>query len=115
MTRLNNVSTLPLVGVIIFVRCNVRLLTPVRTEQYGSRSNLINLIKKITNLPDGVQVEVFYTIASFPAISFPVLEMISNELARVFESSRGVPLGEPGPSLEQGGGWGVTIQAKGKK
>ena len=26
-----------------------------------------------------------------------------------------MPLGEPGPSLEQGGGWGVTTRAKGKK
>jgi hypothetical protein len=60
-------------------------------------------------------VEVFRTIASFPTISLPVLKMTSKELARVFESSRGVPLGELNPFLEQGGGWGVTIRAKGKK
>ena len=72
-------------------------------------------MKKIANLPDGLQVEVFRSIASFPAITLPVLEMTSNELARVFESSRAVPLGEPGPLPEQAGSWGVTTRAKGKK
>ena len=62
-----------------------------------------------------MQVEVFRTIASFSAISLSILEMTSNEVVRVFNSSRSVPLGEPGPSLKQNGGWGVTIQAKGKK
>lgn len=41
--------------------------------------------------------------------------MTGNEFARVFESSRAVPLGEPCPLPEQAGGWGVTTRAKGKK
>ena len=45
---------------------------------------LVNLIRKIANLPDGMQVEVFRTIASLPAISLLVLKMTSNEFARVF-------------------------------
>ena len=73
------------------------------------------LIRNIANLPDGLQVEVFRSISSFPAITLPVLEMTGNELARVFESSRAVPLGEPDPLPEQAGGWGVTTRAKGKK
>ena len=75
---------------------------------------LVNMIRKIINLHDGLQLEVFRTIASFPAISLPVLELTLNELARVFQSNRGVSLGEPDPFLEQGGGWGVTTRAKGK-
>ena len=63
-----------------------------------------NVIKHIANMPNGMQVEVFRTIASFPAITLPVLEMTSNELAGVSENSRGVPLQEPGGILEQGGG-----------
>lgn len=91
-------------------------MVPATSTKNAEMNNvLVNLITKIANLPDGMQVEVFRTIASFPAISLPVLEMTSNEVARVFESSRGVPVGEPGPSLEQGGGWGVTTRAKGKK
>jgi hypothetical protein len=42
------------------------------------------LIRKIVNLPDGLQVQVFRSIGSFPALSMPVLQMIGNELARVF-------------------------------
>ena len=67
-----------------------------------------HVIKEIANMPNDMQVEVFRTIASFPAITLPVLEMTSNELAGVFESSRGVPLQEPGGIEEQGGGDGVT-------
>ena len=78
-------------------------------------SSLGSLIRKIANLPDDLQVEVFRSIASFPAITLPVLEMTGNEFARVFESSRAVPLGEPCPLPEQAGGWGVTTRAKGKK
>ena len=78
-------------------------------------SDVGNLIRKIVNLPDGLQVQVFRSIASFPAISMPVLEMTGNELARVFESSRTTPLGEPDPLPEEGGGWGVTTRAKHKK
>ena len=76
---------------------------------------LVNLIRKLANVPNGMQVKVFHTIISFLAISLPVLEMTSNELTRVFESSRGVPLGEPGPSLVQDGGWGMTTRGKEKK
>ena len=43
-----------------------------------------SLIRKIVNLLDGLQVEVFRSIASFSAISLPVLEMTGNEFARVF-------------------------------
>jgi hypothetical protein len=42
------------------------------------------LIRNIANQLDGLQVKVFRFIASFPAISLPVLEMIGNELAHVF-------------------------------
>jgi hypothetical protein len=56
-------------------------------------SDVGNLIRKIANLPDGLQVQVFRSIGSFPAISMPVLQMTGNELARVFESNRTVPLG----------------------
>jgi hypothetical protein len=66
-----------------------------------------NVIREVANLLNDMQVEVFRTIASFPAITLPVLEMTSNELAGVFESSRGVPLQEPGRIQEQGGGEGV--------
>jgi hypothetical protein len=41
--------------------------------------------------------------------------MTGNELARVFENSRIVPLGEPDSLPEEGDGWGVIIWAKGKK
>jgi hypothetical protein len=51
-------------------------------------SSLGILIRKIANLHDGLQVEVFRSIARFPAITLPVLEMTGNEIARVFESSR---------------------------
>lgn len=67
-----------------------------------------NLIKEVVNLPDGMKVEVFRTIASFPAISLPILKMTSNELAGVSESNRGVSLEEHGPILEEGGGEGVS-------
>ena len=60
-------------------------------------------------------MEVFHSIASFPAITLPVLEMIGNELARVFKSIRAMPLEELGLSPEQAGGWGVTTRAKVKK
>jgi hypothetical protein len=76
---------------------------------------LRNLIKEVANLLDGMQVEVFRTIASFPAISLPILEMILNELVGVFESSRGVPLEEHVPFVEQGGGSGVSTQTRQKK
>jgi hypothetical protein len=56
-------------------------------------SDVENLIRKIVNLPDGLQVQVFRSIGSFPEISMPVLQMTDNELARVFESNRTVPLG----------------------
>jgi hypothetical protein len=61
----------------------------------GEKMNnvLENLIRDVVNMPDGMQVEVFRTITSFPAITLPILEMTSNEFAGVFESSRGVPLG----------------------
>jgi hypothetical protein len=49
-------------------------------------------IRKIANLPDGLQVQVFHSIGSFSAISMPVLQMTGNKLARVFESNRTVPL-----------------------
>jgi hypothetical protein len=47
-------------------------------------SDVGNLIRKTANLPDGLQVQVFRSIGSFPAISMSVLQMTSNELARVF-------------------------------
>jgi hypothetical protein len=47
-------------------------------------SDVGNLIKKIVNLLDDLQVQVFRSIGSFPAISMPVLQMTGNELARVF-------------------------------
>jgi len=53
------------------------------------------MTREIANLPDDMQVELFRTIANFPAITFPILEMTSNHLAGVFESSRGVPLEKP--------------------
>ena len=64
----------------------------------------MKVIRDAANLPDDKQIEVFCTIASFPAILLPVLEMTSNELAGVFESSRGVPLQEPRICPQQGGG-----------
>ena len=42
-----------------------------------------DLKQKIDNLHDGMQVKLFRTIISFPAISLPILEMTSNELAGV--------------------------------
>lgn len=42
------------------------------------------LIRKIVNLPDGLQVEVFRKIVRFPAITLSVLEMTGNKIARVF-------------------------------
>ena len=47
-------------------------------------SSLRILIRKIANLPDGLQVEVFREIARFSAITLPVLEMIGNEIVCVF-------------------------------
>jgi len=41
--------------------------------------------------------------------------LTSNELAGVFESSRGVALGEPVPFVKQGGGSDVSTQIKQKK
>jgi hypothetical protein len=73
------------------------------------------LIKEVANLHDGMQVEVFCTIVSFLAISLPILKMNSNELADVFESSRSVPLREPIPFVEQGGGSGVSTRTRPKK
>jgi hypothetical protein len=71
-------------------------------------SDVRNLIRKIVNLSDGLQVQVFRSIGSFPAISMSVLQMTGNEFARVFESSRTVLLGEPDSLLEEGDGWGMT-------
>jgi hypothetical protein len=73
------------------------------------------LIKEIVNMSDGMQVEVFCIIASFPAISLLILEMILNEFVGVFESSRGLPLGELVPFVEQGGGSGVSTRTRQKK
>lgn len=78
-------------------------------------SSLENLIRKVANLPEHLQVELFREVARFPAITLPVLEMTGNEIASVFESSRKVPLEEPSPLPESGAGWGVTTRAKGKK
>ena len=64
----------------------------------------MKVIRDAANLPDDKQIEVFRTIASFPAILLPVLERTSNELAGVFESSCGVPLQEPRICPQQGGG-----------
>ena len=66
----------------------------------------MKVIRDAANLPDDKQIEVFRTIASFPAILLPVLEMMSNELAGVFESSHGVPLQKPRICPQQGGGDG---------
>lgn len=60
-----------------------------------------NVTKHISNMPNDMQVEVFSTIASFPAITLSVLKMTLNELAIVYESSRGVPLEEPGKTQER--------------
>ena len=57
--------------------------------------NLVVKVIRDVNLPDDKQIEVFHAIASFLEILLPILEMMSNELAGVFESSRGVPLQEP--------------------
>lgn len=65
------------------------------------------MIKEVANLPDGMQMEVFRTIAS--KFLLPILEMTLNELAGVFESNRRVPLEEPGPILEKEDGKGVGI------
>jgi hypothetical protein len=54
-----------------------------------------NVLKVVANMPNDMQVEVFRSISSFPAITLPILEMTSNELAGVFESSRGIPAQEP--------------------
>jgi hypothetical protein len=67
------------------------------------------LIRKIVNLHDGLQVQVFRSIGGFSAISMSILQMTGNELARVFENSRIVPLGEPDSLPEEGDGWGVII------
>lgn len=53
------------------------------------------LIRDVANMPDEKQIEVFRAIACFPAITMPVLEMTSIEIADVVESSRTVPLQEP--------------------
>lgn len=58
--------------------------------------NLVGkVIRDVVNLSDDKQIEVFRTIASFPAITLPVLEMTSIEIADVVESSHNVPLQEP--------------------
>jgi hypothetical protein len=77
----------------------------------GEKMNNVlgNLIRDVINLPDGMQVEVFRTIASLLAITLPILKMTSNKLAGVFESSRGVPLGKPVLDVHQGGGSSVSI------
>lgn len=56
---------------------------------------LARITREIANLPDDLQVELFRTIARFPTITFPILEMTSNELAGFFESSRDIPLRIP--------------------
>jgi hypothetical protein len=53
------------------------------------------VIRDVANMPDGKQIEVFRAIASFPAITLPVLEMTSIEIADVVESSCTLPLQEP--------------------
>lgn len=63
-------------------------------------ANLVGkVIRDIANLSDHAQIEVFRTIASFPAITLPVLEMTSIEIADVVESSHNVPF--EGPSSVQ--------------
>lgn len=53
------------------------------------------VIRDIANLSDHAQIEVFRTIASFPAITLTVLEMTSIEIADVVESSHTLSLGGP--------------------
>ena len=63
------------------------LNNPVRVTSFISAeidNSLGSLIRKIVNLPDGLQVEVFRFFASFPAITLPVLELTDNELAHIF-------------------------------
>jgi len=50
--------------------------------------NLVGkVIRDVANLSEDDQIQIFRTISSFPAITLPVLEMTSNEIAGVFESS----------------------------
>lgn len=73
-----------------------------------------NVLKVVANMPNDMQVEVFRSISSFPAITLPILEMTSNELAGVFESSRGIPAQEPCGIQEQGAGDAVgTVNSAG--
>ena len=58
-------------------------------------NSVCKVIRDVANMLDEKQVEVFRAIACFPAITLPVLEMISIELGDVVESSRNVPLQEP--------------------
>ena len=71
MTHWTHVSALSFIGVIIFLTCNVYVLSFVRTQRCSSRDFLYlcrngqcirNLIKEIANLLDDMQVEVFCTI-----------------------------------------------------
>jgi hypothetical protein len=63
-----------------------------------------NVLRVVANMPNDMQVEVFRSISSFPAITLPILEMMSNELTGVFESSRGIPAHDPCEIQEQGVG-----------
>jgi len=65
---------------------------------------LAKMIREIVNLPNDVQVELFCTISKFPSITFLILEMTFNHLARFFESSRGVPLFKPHTLKQPTGG-----------
>lgn len=56
---------------------------------------VVQVIRDVANLQDDKQIEVFWAIASFPAIMLPVLKMMSTEILSVVESSRTISFQGP--------------------